>query len=155
VEYVCPAWHTNLTKQQTTSLENIQRRTLQIIASNMPYDEACCLFKLTSLSERRDSLCSKLFRQLVSQSHIPHCLLPAQRGDGWTGWLRSRNKCPTVRARANHFNKKLSYRRGTARCVVSIEILPTATQQCRNYLYDKSWPNRWYEVGDLVGGNAW
>ena len=35
-------------------------------------------------------------------------------------------------------NKKLSYRRGNARCVVSIEILPTATQQCRNYLYDKS-----------------
>jgi len=25
-------------------------------------------------------------------------------------------------------NKKLRYRRGTARCVVSIEILPTATQ---------------------------
>ena len=35
-------------------------------------------------------------------------------------------------------NKKLSYRRGTARCVVSIEILPVATQQCRNYLYHKS-----------------
>ena len=35
-------------------------------------------------------------------------------------------------------NKKLSYRRGTARCVVSIEILPIDTQQCRNYLYDKS-----------------
>ena len=28
-------------------------------------------------------------------------------------------------------NKKLSYRRGTTRCVVSIEILPIATQQCR------------------------
>ena len=35
-------------------------------------------------------------------------------------------------------NKKLSYRRGTARCIVSVEILPIATQQCRNYLYDKS-----------------
>jgi len=35
-------------------------------------------------------------------------------------------------------NKKLSYRRGTARCVVSVEILPIATQQCRNYMY-KSW----------------
>jgi len=35
-------------------------------------------------------------------------------------------------------NKKLSYRRATARCVVSIEILPIATQQCRNYLFDKS-----------------
>ena len=30
------------------------------------------------------------------------------------------------------FNKKLSY------SVVSVEILPIATQQCRNYLYDKS-----------------
>jgi len=35
-------------------------------------------------------------------------------------------------------DKKLSYRRGTARCVVSVEVLPIATQQCRNYLYDKS-----------------
>ena len=52
-------------------------------------------------------------------------------------------------------NKKLSYRRVTARCVLSVVILPIATQQCRNYLYDKSWPNRWYEVGDSVGGNAW
>ena len=33
--------------------------------------------------------------------------------------------------------KKLSYRRGSTRCIVSIEILPIATQQCRNYLYDK------------------
>jgi len=35
-------------------------------------------------------------------------------------------------------NKKLSYRRVTAQCVVSVEILPTAMQQRRNYLYDKS-----------------
>ena len=34
--------------------------------------------------------------------------------------------------------KKLRYRPGTARCVVSVEVLPIATQQCRNYLYDKS-----------------
>jgi len=35
-------------------------------------------------------------------------------------------------------DEKLSYRAGTARCVVSVEILPTATQQCRNYFtYDK------------------
>ena len=34
--------------------------------------------------------------------------------------------------------KKLSNRRWTARCVVSVEILSIATQQCRNYLYDKS-----------------
>jgi len=33
---------------------------------------------------------------------------------------------------ATILNKKLSYRRGTARCVVSVEILPIAMQHCRN-----------------------
>jgi len=51
-------------------------------------------------------------------------------------------------------NKKLRYRRVTARCVLLVVILPVTTQQCRNYLYDNSWPNRWYEVGGLVGGNV-
>jgi len=32
----------------------------------------------------------------------------------------------------------LCYRQGTTRCVVSVEILPVATQQCRNYLYETS-----------------
>ena len=37
-------------------------------------------------------------------------------------------------------NKKLSYRRVTARFVLSVVglILPITTQLCRNYLYDKS-----------------
>ena len=38
-----------------------------------------------------------------------------------------------VLSKAVSKDKKLSYRRGTARCVVSIEILSIATQQCRNY----------------------
>jgi len=67
----------------------------------------------------------------------------------------TKDKSPVSEGEEHHVNKKLSYRRGNAQCVVSIEILPIATQQCRNYLYDKSWPNRWYEVKDLVGGNAW
>ena len=48
-------------------------------------------------------------------------------------------------------NKKLSYRRGTARCVVSVEILPIATQQCINYLYDKSWTK--YQLSPIVPRN--
>jgi len=44
----------------------------------------------------------------------------------------------TLSLNALCFDKKLSYRRGTARCIVSTEILPIATQQCRDYLYDKS-----------------
>jgi len=40
--------------------------------------------------------------------------------------------------RSTYCYKKLSYRRVTARCVLSVVILPITTQQCRNYLYDKS-----------------
>ena len=45
---------------------------------------------------------------------------------------------PTTVVVGGSQNKKFSYRRGIARCVVSIEIVPIATQQCRNYLYNKS-----------------
>ena len=58
----------------------------------------------------------------------------------------------TLKLFKKNINKKLSYRRVTARCVLSVVILPVTTQQCRNYLYDKSWPNRWYEDGGLAGG---
>jgi len=37
--------------------------------------------------------------------------------------------CPFTDTKSD---KKLSYRRVTARCVVSVEILPITTQQCRN-----------------------
>ena len=50
--------------------------------------------------------------------------------------------------------KKLSNRWGTAQCVVSVETLPSAKQQCRNYLYDKSWTNRSYEVGRVKVGRC-
>ena len=44
---------------------------LSIYLCRSTYRKACCLWKLTSLYERRDSLCSKLFRQLVSVTHSP------------------------------------------------------------------------------------
>jgi len=45
--------------------------------------------------------------------------------------------------------KKLSYHRGTAHCVLSVEILPIATQQCRNYTCTTS-PEQ-IEVMELEG----
>ena len=64
-----------------------------------------------------------------------------QRSSWWNGMESS--------TQYSSWYKKLCYRRGTATCVMSIEILPIATQQCRNYLYDKSWRNESYEVGQL------
>jgi len=71
------------------------------------------------------------------------------------GWPSTSSCCYTVvtlfdlTQHPTRVNKKLSYRRVTARCVVSVEILPNSTQQCRNYLYDKSRTNRSYEVKAL------
>jgi len=67
-------------------------------------------------------------------------------------WLITSNFVPW--SLRNYLHKKLCYRRVTTRCVLSVVILPIATQQCRNYLYDKSWPYWWYEVGGLVGGDV-
>ena len=63
--------------------------------------------------------------------------------------FRWEGQCIYCTTNALACNKKLSDRRGTARFFVSVEILPVATQQCRNYSYDKSWTNRSYEVGGL------
>jgi len=50
---------------------------------------------------------------------------------------KTRRNCFIIRI-VGYFDKKLSYRRVTARCVLSAVILQITTQQCRNYLYDKS-----------------
>ena len=40
LEYACQAWHTSLTKEQSKSLKNIQRRVLLIIVGNVWYEVA-------------------------------------------------------------------------------------------------------------------
>ena len=42
------AWHTSLTKEQSTSLENIQRRALQITVGNVSYEVACDKLNLST-----------------------------------------------------------------------------------------------------------
>ena len=97
---------TDLPQTTTSSYDyNIQRRALQIIDGNTPYEEACRLFDLPTLAERRLSLCSTLFRQITSKSHALHYLLPvpAKRDATLVSRLRSTLKYPTVRARTNRY----------------------------------------------------
>jgi len=83
------------------SLEDIQRRALQIILGNMSYEDACYSLNIDSLADRRLELCKKLFRQIVCESHNLHYLLPTKRDCQVTDWLRSSNKYPVVRARTD------------------------------------------------------
>ena len=53
LEYASPCWHLNLTKEQTKQLEDVQRRALQVIFSNIPYDEVRRTHNIPTLAERR------------------------------------------------------------------------------------------------------
>ena len=63
-EYVCPAWHTSLTKHDTETLENIQRRAMSVIFPGFNYHDALKTSKLLTLSSRRDLLCKAFFMQV-------------------------------------------------------------------------------------------
>jgi len=60
-----PSMAFQLSKQQAKSLEDVQRRALQIIVGNTPYTETCRMFDIQSLADRRPELCRTLFRQIV------------------------------------------------------------------------------------------
>ena len=63
-EYACPAWHTSLTKNDTETLENIQKRAMSILFPGTNYHEALKIAKLPTLSIRRDLLCKTFFMQV-------------------------------------------------------------------------------------------
>ena len=56
-EYACPAWHTSLTKHDTDTLENIQKRAMSVIFPGLNYHDALKTSRLPTLSTCRDLLC--------------------------------------------------------------------------------------------------
>ena len=48
LEYACPAWHTNLTLEETYSLEDVQKRALSITFGLGDYDDQCERAQLTT-----------------------------------------------------------------------------------------------------------
>ena len=63
LEFSCQLWHPGLTKQQSLSLESIQKRAMKIIFPEMDYDAALCDCRLEKLSVRRHYLCGKTFQR--------------------------------------------------------------------------------------------
>jgi len=58
----------------------VQRRVLQIIVGDIPYDSACRTLELPSLSDRGRELCGSLFQQIVGDEfHVLHHLLSTKR----------------------------------------------------------------------------
>jgi len=99
VSYGTPVFQKN--KQ---SLENVQRRALQIIVGNTSYDSACRTLEIPLLSDKRRELCESLFRQIAhDESHVLHYLLPAKRDSHITDRLRSAKTYPSFHVRTSRF----------------------------------------------------
>ena len=90
------------------------------------------------------------FGSLHTSVRWPQQVLTAERGVAMVTWPALNFGIPIT------LYKKLSYRHGTARCVVSVEILPIVTQQCSvlNQVSDvANWPVRQNRAVGL--GSAW
>ena len=79
LEYACPAWHPGLTKAQSDQLETLQKRALQIVFPSLSYREALTTCGLSTLSDRREDICKKLFYQINNCDHKLNYLLPCKK----------------------------------------------------------------------------
>ena len=75
LEYCCVVWHSTLTVQQSTNIENVQKLSLKIIlgADYIGYEESLEMCGLEKLNNRRESRCLKF--GLKSLLHPNHCNL--------------------------------------------------------------------------------
>jgi len=100
LEYCAVVWHHGLSKNQTESIEAIQRWALRIVYP-MPYWAALHYADLPSLSDSRDKRCRDFFQKLRDPSSCIHHLLPAARDSDLTSRLRRASIYPRPRNRTN------------------------------------------------------
>ena len=108
LEYACPVWHNSLTKEQSDRIESIQKRALKVICgtSFIDYEQMRYLYKLPSLSERREFLCKRFFeKSVLSSASCLHYLLPSCRDTNITAKLRNANVYANPIVRTNRFQK--------------------------------------------------
>ncbi|MFM2293543.1 MAG: hypothetical protein RIS29_3356, partial [Bacteroidota bacterium] len=108
LEYACPVWHNSLTIEQSDQIESIQKRALKIIcgSNNFDYEQLLALYNLSSLVERRETLCKRFFeKSVLSSSSCLHYLLPPYRDPNIIAKLRHANLFATPTARTERFRK--------------------------------------------------
>ena len=70
LEYACQVWHFNIQKFLSDDIERVQKRALRIIVPNSSYNEALEITGITTLYDRRESLCYEFFRQNINSDKM-------------------------------------------------------------------------------------
>ena len=79
MEYACPVFHNALPAYLSVELEQLQKRAMRIIFPFVPYSDALNQANLETLSQRRQSITTKLFDSITCNSdHKLYKLLPPQ-----------------------------------------------------------------------------
>ena len=67
LEYACQVWHFSLPQYLSDQIESVQRRALRIAFPEQPYENALTFTKLHKLHHRRELLCKKLYKNILTQ----------------------------------------------------------------------------------------
>ena len=83
-EYVCPAWHSSLTVEQSNRIESFQKRALKIIyndftAGDNAYALNYVVAGLPQLAHRREQLTKRQFVNMADTDNCLNYLLPTTR----------------------------------------------------------------------------
>jgi hypothetical protein len=84
MEYAAPAWYTSTTQSQRAKLNCIQKRALRIISPELSQTSAEEALKIEPICDRLDSLCHRMFRQMMKPDHALYNLLPIRRPSTYT-----------------------------------------------------------------------
>ena len=109
LEYCAPVFHNSLPGYLSDEIERIQKRALSIISPGSLYTDSLKTYNVDSLAEKRQKLCDKLFKSIVSNSdHKLFPLLPPRHNPSYNLRRERIFDCPTVRTNRLHNSYILS-----------------------------------------------
>jgi hypothetical protein len=79
LEYCSAVWHTSLPQYLHDDIEKVQKRALTTIFGSADYNECLSRAKISTLFDRREQQCKKLFNCMTNDTHKLHDLLPSPR----------------------------------------------------------------------------
>ena len=107
LEYCAPVFHNSLPGYLSNEIERIQKRALSIISPGSLYTDSLKTYNVDSLAEKRQKLCDKLLKSIVSNSdHKLFPLLPPRHNPSYNLRRERIFDCPTVRTNRLHNSYK-------------------------------------------------
>lgn len=103
LEYACPIWQTNLSKEQRDMIEKVQKRALTIINGSGDYLLQCASYDMEPMSVRLNRLTESFYERICKPQDCLNWLLPPVRPTDVTNRLRHSNNYPLPRCRTERF----------------------------------------------------